>query len=64
LIVTANIELLSRKAAAEYGVTEQTFAIWKCTGRYNLPFVKVGRVVKYRRSDLNDFINPNYATGN
>jgi excisionase family DNA binding protein len=58
----AHIELLSRKDAALYlGVTEQTLAIWKCTGRYNLPFVKVGRLVKYRRSDLNDFINRNSA---
>jgi len=59
-----HVELLSRKQAAEYlGVTEQTLAIWKCTGRYNLPCVKIGRLVKYRRTDLNAFINRN-ATGN
>ena len=27
-----------------------------CTKRYNLPMVKIGRVVKYRRADLDDFI--------
>ncbi|NJL71925.1 MAG: helix-turn-helix domain-containing protein [Candidatus Competibacteraceae bacterium] len=53
-------ELLSRKEAASYlGVAEQTLAIWKCTRRYNLPCVKVGRLVKYRRADLDKFIADN-----
>jgi len=46
---SAYVELLSRKEAADYlGVTEQTLAIWKCTGRYNLAYVKIGRLVKYK----------------
>jgi len=50
--------LLSRKEAAEFlGVKEITLAVWKCTKRYNLPVVKVGRLVRYRHSDLMDFIN-------
>jgi excisionase family DNA binding protein len=50
-------ELLSRKEAALYlGVTEQTLAVWKCTKRYDLPLVKVGRLVKYKKSDLDQFI--------
>lgn len=37
-------ELLTRREAAAYlGLTEQTLAIWKCTGRYSLPVIKVGR---------------------
>jgi len=49
--------LLSRKEAAEYlGVAEQTLAIWKCTQRYALPVVKVGRLAKYRKTDLDEFI--------
>jgi excisionase family DNA binding protein len=49
--------LLSRKEAAAYlGVTEQTLAIWKCTKRYALPVVKVGRLVRYKRTDLDAFI--------
>lgn len=40
--------LLTRREAAVYlGVSEQTLAIWKCTGRYNLPYIKIGRLVKY-----------------
>lgn len=50
--------LLSRKAAAKYlGVAAQTLAQWACTGRYNLPFVKIGRSVKYRQSALDTFIS-------
>lgn len=50
-------ELLTRREAAAYlGVTEQTLAIWKCTGRYNLPFLKIGRLVKYEVADLDAFL--------
>lgn len=53
-------DLLSRKEAAQYlGVSENTLAIWKCTGRYQLPCVKIGRLVKYRRADLDAFIERN-----
>ncbi len=50
-------ELLSRKEAAHYlNVTEGTLAVWLCTKRYNLPVVKIGRLAKYRKSDLDNFI--------
>ncbi|MBX3152724.1 helix-turn-helix domain-containing protein [Candidatus Obscuribacterales bacterium] len=50
-------DLMSRKEAALYlGVSERTLAIWKCTGRYKLPVVKIGRLAKYRRADLDAFI--------
>ena len=49
--------LLTRKEAAELlGVKEMTLAIWKTNNRYNLPVVKVGRLAKYRYSDLIAFI--------
>lgn len=52
--------LLSRKEAAKYlGISEQTLAIWKCTKRYDLPFVKIGRLIKYRKADLDGFIFEN-----
>jgi hypothetical protein len=42
-------ELFTRREAAAYlGVCEQTLAVWKCTRRYELPFVKIGRLVKYK----------------
>lgn len=50
-------ELLTRKEAAEYlGVTPETLAVWHCTKRYPLPMVKMGRLAKYKKSDLDAFI--------
>lgn len=52
--------LLTRKEAAEFlGVTEHTLAVWASTKRYDLPYIKVGRLVKYRYSDLLGFIDRN-----
>ncbi len=49
--------LLTREQAAEYlGIAAQTLAIWATTGRYNLPFIKVGRLARYRRRDLDKFL--------
>lgn len=56
--------LLTRDQAAKYlGVTSSTLAVWACTKRYCLPFVKVGRLCKYRQQDLDDFINRNTVGG-
>ena len=53
----AHTILLTRREAAAYlGVAEQTLAVWKCTGRRSLPFVKIGRLVRYRKADLDTFI--------
>jgi excisionase family DNA binding protein len=50
-------DLMSRKDAAVYlGVSEMTLAIWKSTGRYSLRVYKVGRLAKYKKSDLDAFI--------
>jgi excisionase family DNA binding protein len=50
-------ELMSRAEAADYiGVKAQTLAVWACAGRYGLPFVKVGRLCRYRRSDLDAWL--------
>lgn len=52
-----NKHLLSRNEAAEYlGVKPQTLSVWATTGRYNLPYIKVGRSVRYRQSDLDEFL--------
>lgn len=53
---TDTILLTRREAAAYLGVAEQTLAVWKCTGRRSLPFVKIGRLVRYRKADLDAFI--------
>lgn len=49
--------LLTRKQAAEYlGVETDTLHNWACTKRYNLKYIKVGRLAKYRKEDLDEFL--------
>lgn len=50
-------EILGNTAAADYiGVTPRTLEVWRCTKRYQIPFIKVGRLVKYRQSALDAFL--------
>lgn len=49
--------LLSRKEAARYlSLSPGTLAVWDCTKRHNLKPRKVGKVVRYRLSDLDKFL--------
>lgn len=52
-IIEATRDLLDEKEAGLFLDTAPgTLSVWRCTGRYNLPFVKIGRKVRYRRTDL------------
>lgn len=56
-LIAAGTELLDDKAAAALlDVSPGTLCVWRSTGRYNLPFIKVGRKVRYRRADLNAWL--------
>jgi len=56
-------DLLDDISAAEIlGVTPGTLAVWRCTGRYSLPFIKVGRKVRYRRADLDAWLDARTRT--
>ena len=45
--------LLSPEQAAQaLGLKPATLSIWRCTGRYNLRFVKAGRLIRYRAGDV------------
>jgi len=49
--------LMTREQAAAYlGVKPQTLAVWATVKRYRLPFIKVGRLVRYRRAELDAFL--------
>lgn len=49
--------LLSPGEVAEIlGTTVGTLQIWRVTQRYPLPFVKIGRLVRYRLEDVQAFI--------
>ena len=50
-------ELLTTEAAAAVlGVRPQTLALWRSVNRYDLAYLKIGRLVKYRRADLEAFL--------
>ena len=52
-IIDKTRELVDEKEAARIlDISPGTLAVWRSTGRYNLRFVKIGRNVRYRRSDL------------
>lgn len=51
--IESSAELLDDKAAAALlDVSPGTLSVWRSTGRYALPFLKIGRKVRYRRSAL------------
>ena len=52
-----NALISSKEAAALLGISPATLAVWRCVKRYPLPYIKVGRLVKYRREDLDRFLD-------
>lgn len=50
-------KLLTPEEVAEIlSVTTHTLAVWRCEGRYSLPYIKTGRLVRYRADDVMAFI--------
>lgn len=42
-------------AAGELGLAAPTLSTWRSTGRNHLPYLKIGRLVKYRMGDIREF---------
>jgi len=50
-------DLLTRPEAAAYiGMRPQTLAAWAVNKRHQIPVVKLARTVRYRKADLDKFI--------
>jgi excisionase family DNA binding protein len=47
--------LTPQQVADRLGVSTTTLATWRCTKRYPLAYVKVGRLVRYRAGDVDAF---------
>lgn len=43
-------------------IQPQTLSVWRTTKRYDLPYVKIGRAVRHRRSDVMAFIESRMVT--
>lgn len=54
--ITLQSLMLPELAAQTLGISPGTLQVWRSTGRYNLPFVKVGGRVMYRPEDIQAFI--------
>lgn len=55
---------LGAKDSAVYvGVREQTLASWRCNHPDRLPFIRVGRVIRYRIETLDRFLAANTVGG-
>ena len=49
--------LLNPEQVAEIlGISVSTLSVWRCTKRYNLKYVKCGRLIRYRATDVEKFI--------
>jgi excisionase family DNA binding protein len=48
--------LTPKEVAVLLGVSEHSLAVWRCTKRYRLPFVKSGKLVRYNERDVARFI--------
>lgn len=58
--LTAKTCLVDRATAASFlGVKKNTLAEWAVNNKYPLPYVKIGRLVRYRMRDLEDFLEQN-----
>lgn len=58
MTVSNHPSLLAPEAvSAILGVTTHTLAVWRCSKRMPLAYVKVGGRVRYRPADVERFIN-------
>lgn len=51
--------LTSKEAAQHLRLAERTLAVWRCTGKVNIPYIKIGGRVLYKKTDLDLFIDSN-----
>lgn len=49
--------LLSTQQAAQIlGIKPSTLENWRCTKRVEIPYVKIGRSIRYRQTDIQSLI--------
>jgi excisionase family DNA binding protein len=56
--MSLNLETLlnTKEVAVLLGVAPGSLNVWRATRRYPLPYIKVGRHVRYRLSDVQEFL--------
>jgi excisionase family DNA binding protein len=48
--------LTPEQTAKLLGLKVETLNTWRSTNRYSLPFIRVGRVIRYRVADIEQFL--------
>ena len=48
--------LTEAQTASFLGLRPQTLAVWRCTHRYRLKYIRVGRAIRYRATDVERFL--------
>lgn len=55
--VTLASPLVDENIASEMlGLRPGVLSVWRCTKRYPLPYIKCGRSIRYRLSDIEKFL--------
>jgi len=55
--------LLTTKEAADFlGIPVRTLENWRCNQRYDLPYIKIGRLIRYRMTDLENWVQVHTVT--
>ena len=44
------------QAAGYIGIKSHTLEIWRSTGRHRIPYIRVGRLIRYRQSALDSWL--------
>jgi hypothetical protein len=50
-------------AACFLGIKPQTLHKWRCQGRFKIPYIRIGSLIAYRKSDLVNFLNSRVVNG-
>jgi predicted DNA-binding transcriptional regulator AlpA len=50
------------KAAEVLGLSPGSLSVWRSTGRYQVPFIKVGHLVRYRVAELDAWLESRTRT--
>jgi excisionase family DNA binding protein len=51
------------QAAGYLGLNPHTLEVWRCTKAHDLPYIKVGRLVRYRKSALHAWLSSRTVGG-
>lgn len=55
------VNLSPAEAAQVLGAKEGTLEVWRCTGTRNIPYIKIGRIVRYPVKGLAEYMSANMS---